>query len=247
VTDGRIARMPIWVRGLGFLSMFAGAALCGRLVWEQTALTWRRGPQMVGFSLAHGYAAPLLLAAPALLLWTGILVVLVVVAVVTRRRVARAVWFDLLVSCGVIGIAFVPYGTWQSVFAGRLARGPYVGEFMTYAAATGDLRTVKALLAQGASVDVTDREGKTGLHGAAVGNKVLVLEYLLSRGASIDAINRFGDSPLAGAVEAKSGDAAAYLARRGGHDIRGTEAQREKAVHDIVSEDIARMDAERKR
>jgi ankyrin repeat protein len=122
-----------------------------------------------------------------------------------------------------------------------------VGEFLTYAAATGDLRTVKALLVQGAPVDVTDRQGKTGLHAAAVGNKVAVLEYLLSHGATVDAINRFGDSPLAEAVGAKSAEAAAFLAAHGGHNIRGTEAQRDKAVHDIVSDDIARMDAERKR
>src|SRR5262249_15760811 len=195
---------------------------------------------MVGFSLVHGSAAPVILALRLVLVWTGILVVFVMAALVKRRRVSSTIWVDLLLSGVVLGTVSVPYGVWQSLFAGRLARGPHVGEFMADAAAMGDLRTVKALLANGAPLDVANHEGKTGGHGAAVGNQVRVLEFLLSRGASVDAINRFGDSPLAEALEAKSKEAADFLAAHGGHEVRGTEAQRAKAVHDIVSEAIAR-------
>jgi hypothetical protein len=71
-----------------------------------------------------------------------------------------------------------------------------------------------------------------------------VLEFLIAKGASLDALNRYGDSPLEEASE--SPEAARFLESHGAHRIRGTEAQRQKAVEEIVREDIARMDRRRR-
>jgi hypothetical protein len=238
-------RLPWWLRVAGYACVILAGILCGRLVWEQTYLTWRFGPQMVGFSLAHGGAALLLLSPVLLVLWILVIVAAVVRALVTKRLIACSTWFDLAVSVLVIAILAVPYGAWQRLFVNRLVRGPYVGEFMTYAAATGDLSMVRALLAHGAPVDVANRSGKTGLHAAALGNRVDVLKFLVSKKATLDALDRYGDSPLEVAVSDGSMEAVRFLESQGAHQIRGTDAQRQKATKDIVREDMMRMDRSR--
>src|SRR5881396_1764582 len=152
--DAAVTRLPSWLRLMGGATLIANAVLAGRLVWEQTYLTWYSGPQMVGFSLAHGYGAVLLLSPVFLLLWIAITSVTIVRGVVLRRRLALATWIDIGGALMVVAVLLVPYGTWQWLFVDRLLTGPHVGEFMTYAAATGDLRTVKALLSRGVDVDV---------------------------------------------------------------------------------------------
>jgi hypothetical protein len=52
---------------LGICAILGSAMLAGRLIWEMTLLTWERGPQMIGFTLAHG-AGVLLFFAPVCLL-----------------------------------------------------------------------------------------------------------------------------------------------------------------------------------
>ena len=43
--------------------------LAGRIVWEETFLTIQQGPQMIGFSLAHGVGGILFFAPLALSIW----------------------------------------------------------------------------------------------------------------------------------------------------------------------------------
>src|SRR5438067_10791380 len=45
---------------LGWIALAGAAPLSLRFIYEQTLLTWRRGPQMVGFALAHTHIAFLL-------------------------------------------------------------------------------------------------------------------------------------------------------------------------------------------
>src|SRR5262245_11485814 len=65
-SHAQVARLPRWLLICGWLGVPGTLALAARLVWEQTLLTWDYGPQMVGFSLAHGYGG-LLLVFPLLL------------------------------------------------------------------------------------------------------------------------------------------------------------------------------------
>ncbi len=240
-----VMRLPWWLRLVGYMCVIPAGVLCARLVWEQTYLTWRLGPQMVGFSLAHGQGALLLFSPALLILWILLVVVALVWTLATRRRIARATWFDLGLAALVGAILAIPYGAWQRLFVDRLVAGPYAGEFMTDAAATGDLSMVQALLAHGAPVNVTNRAGQTGLHAAAVGNRVEVLALLVSKKATLDALDRYGDSPLEAAASAGSGEAAKFLEAQGAHQIRGTDAQRQKATEDIVREDIEQMNQPR--
>jgi hypothetical protein len=238
----KTAKFPVWFSIVGVVAILGAGALAGRLIWEQTVWTWERGPQMVGFSLAHGSGALLLLSPILLIVWIIPATILSLIHLFNRRRSVTTVWVELGVALMILALFLLPYGFWQRLFADRLAHGSHAGEFMTYAAATGDLRTVKALLTHGAPVDITDRSGKTGLHTAAVQGKINVMEYLISKGANINAIDRYGDSPLEIAITEKHDDAAKYLSERGAQRFRGDETTRDKASKDIVHEDIERMD-----
>jgi hypothetical protein len=223
----------------GLLAAVTSGALAIRFVWEETALTWRYGPQMVGFSLAHGSAAPLLLAAPVLLVaWIATILARAAITLHRRRRFTRWDAVHCVIASIVVVALSMPYGWWQTLFAERLARGANAGEFLTFAAATGDLRTVKALVDNGTPLTAKSLDGQTGLGAAAIGNQVPVLEYFLHSGVAVNTLNASGDSPLDEALGNHSTAAAEYLRTHGAARIHGSEAQHDSVVHAIVSRDI---------
>ncbi|AVP86977.1 hypothetical protein phytr_130 [Candidatus Phycorickettsia trachydisci] len=80
---------------------------------------------------------------------------------------------------------------------------------------TGDAKDVKALIEQGANVNVKDTFGSTPLHRAAVlGNKDIV-KYLINQGADIKATNNIGSTPLHEAVQSENKTLVEYLVKKG--------------------------------
>lgn len=125
----------------------------------------------------------------------------------------------------------------------HIVAGPYAADFLTQAAANGDLETVKVLMSHGVQVGASTREGTTAVHAASVGGKIIVIEYLLSRGADINVIDRYGDSPLEKAISMKHADTVKYLIEHGAKRIVGDESLRNKVTEEIVREDIRNMEA----
>jgi ankyrin repeat protein len=97
----------------------------------------------------------------------------------------------------------------------------------------------KRLTSHGVPVNATDRAyWRTALHGAAAKGDIKTIRYLVSKGANVNAIDRAGDSPLELAVSNHQDSASRLLADLGARKIRGDAAQREKAIHDEVRDDI---------
>ena len=65
-----------------------------------------------------------------------------------------------------------------------------------YAALTGDLATIDAMLAQGTPVDMRDESGDTALTYAAGEGYIIIVKRLLSAGADVNAHNQAGSTPL---------------------------------------------------
>ena len=209
-------RLPLWLRILGVIAAPGTVFLAARLVYEQTWLTWRRGPQMVGFALAHsGLVLPLLLSTVLMLLWC--------VAVLGRslwvlwrgKSVSRHRWAVLVAAIALMLVFLVPYSAWQRLAVGRLASGPHAAEFLTYAAATGSLGVVKRLLRSGIDLNAQNSDGSTALYAAVVGGQVQVIEYLLVQGADVNLRNKWAHSPLHAAREMKRGDLITILLAHG--------------------------------
>jgi hypothetical protein len=209
-----------------------------RLIWEETVWTWKRGPQMVGFSLAHDIGALLFVFPLLLIIWTAIVMAFTVWNIVRKKHTSRTRWaaLGLIISLFVLG--GLPEGFWQRAFITRMATSPHRGDLLVYAAYRGDLGTVQGLISHGVPVNATDRANRrTALHGSAAKGDTQTVGYLTSR-ANVNAVDRFGDSPLELAVSNHQDATAKFLAELGGKRIQGSAAQREKAIHDQVQEQI---------
>jgi hypothetical protein len=230
----------------GLLLMLGTLGLAMRLIWEMTALSWEQGPQMIGFSLAHGNGPFLLLFFPPLLLiWLLFAAVYLGWSLWKVRRIDLVSLQAVISAIALFAILGLPQGFWIRLFIDRFAHSPHSGNFLIYAAATGDLSTVKALIGRGVSVGTRDREKKTALHGAAVEGDIEAIAYLIAQGADINAVSLWGNSPLEEAISMNRTEAAKYLEAHGAVRIHGTEEQRQKAAEIIVHEDIERMDRAR--
>jgi hypothetical protein len=236
-------RFPAVLKYIGIPVLAVSWALAARLAWEQTVLSWARGPQMVGFSLLHaGPGVPLILGTLAGLAW--VLAVLIA-ALVTRSLGGRLMVAELAAYALAWLVITAPYGFWQRLFISKFTPAQAV-DFFTYAAATGDLRTVKAFLNRGVPINAQGREG-TALHGAVVEGELSVIEYLLEHGADVNAINAYGDSPLANAMSAqkRAGETQTLLVKHGAKLVRGTEEQRSQVIEEQVRRDIEEMERNR--
>jgi hypothetical protein len=227
--------------GLGFPIILATAVLAVRIVWEETTLTIEQGPQMLGFSLAHGYFAFLMLGPPLLALWLIAALVVLAVSLWRKRKLSRWFWSSLVLGALAIGLLTLPEELFQWLFIGSFAESLYAAELMTYAAARGNVRTVQGYLEHGVPIEATNRDGSTAAYTAAVGGSVPTLALLASRGAKLNAINSYGDSPLEAANGMHREAAAAFLKAHGAVQIRGTEEQRNAASQAIVKRDIERQ------
>jgi glutaminase len=72
---------------------------------------------------------------------------------------------------------------------------------MIFAAASGDLPKVIAMVNRNVSVNCSDYDGRTPLHLAVAEERLSVVEYLLSHGANADFKDRWGQTPLGEAKE----------------------------------------------
>jgi len=79
----------------------------------------------------------------------------------------------------------------------------------------GRAEAVMTLLANGASPLVTDAEGNTALHGAALSEEPIVAAMLLDAAAPINALNKARISPLATACHAANWPLVKFLLERG--------------------------------
>jgi hypothetical protein len=218
VTPSEPDRLPVVLRIVLAASFAGSAALVCRLVWEQTFLTWRQGPQMVGFSLAHAELGLFMFLVASVLVFAisyAIALVSSIVAILRGHRVLKRRWLMLVLSATFVALLFVPYSLWQYAFAGRLATGPHARSFLVHAAATGDLRTVKQLLSRGLPVNSRNEDGSTALYGAAVEGQMPVIRYLVEHGADLNVRNNFGSTALGAAREMNRAEAIRYLENHG--------------------------------
>jgi hypothetical protein len=244
IDRGKTKSSGRWQRALifsGILLVSFAAVFMVRIVWEETLLTLRDGPQMVGFSLAHGSWVFLLFAPILLALWFLMAFITMIGSLWRRRRLSKGLWLTLAAAAIVLGVVSLPEAFWQSMFIGSFAKSEHAADLMTYAAAEGDVRTVRGYLNHGVPLEGRNYEGSTATFTAAAGGSVQVLEMLASMGANLSAVNSFGDSPLAAARGNHHDAAAALLKAKGAVLIEGTPEQRQAASHAIVQRDIERM------
>jgi len=101
----------LWV---AWWAIYPGTAiLLGRQLYEQTYLTWKSGPQMIGFSFVHFY--PLLFLFDVLSMMAAHVWLLAVVITLVRQR-GRLCWHRWVqagLTVATLAIDYVPTEAWQ--------------------------------------------------------------------------------------------------------------------------------------
>jgi Ankyrin repeats (many copies) len=154
------------------------AILAGRMVWEETFLTIQQGPQMIGFSLAHGAGAILFLAPVVLLLWLVVALVIMAGCLWRKKSLSKSYWLTLTSAILMLGVLSIPPVFWQWVLIGSFAESPHATDLMVYGAAEGNVRTVRGYLDHGVPITATNYEGSTAAFAAAAGGSVSMIEML---------------------------------------------------------------------
>ena len=186
----------------GYLLLGVAAVFVGRMVYEETILTWLNGPQMVGFAMMHG-AVPFILFAgligvPGVLFWFAVSFVLL-----TRRkfRVPLIDWIPLMLSLLLAALIFIPYEAWEEFMVRIAGPGSYGSDFLVQAAAQDNQRFVRLLLRKGYDINF-ETGGTTPLSGASNGGHEEMVKFLISRGATLNRKNGIsGESALMSAAE----------------------------------------------
>ena len=227
--------------GLGVAATLFTGMLAGRMVWEETSLTLQEGPQMLGFSLAHGAGAILFLAPILLSLWIVVALIVLVVCLLRKRPLTGGYWLTLGSALAMIGILSIPPVFFQWLLMGSFAKSPHAADLMVYDAREGDLRTVRAYLEHGVPLTATDHDGSTAAFAAAADGSLPMIEMLAGKGANLNATNLYGDSPLEAASERGNASVVSFLKAHGTVQIHGTPEQRDAASELIVRRDIERQ------
>jgi hypothetical protein len=186
---GKIFRPSLPVFGI-VVFVFSAVAI-GENVYEQTVLTWLRGPQMTGFSIVHLHPFLLILGSAGILLvhfWLAWFVFQNV-----KRRLQRRGWLGrqrtvlAVLSAILLVLLYIPYPWWTSLTL--MVAGPGQGalELLASAALEEQQSLVDELLSRGVAIDEKDRDGDTALETACRNHHTGMADYLVKRGANLDA------------------------------------------------------------
>ncbi|HEY0701545.1 MAG TPA: ankyrin repeat domain-containing protein [Candidatus Acidoferrales bacterium] len=229
-----------WLNILGVAILAGAGVMAARMVWEQTVWTWERGPQMVGFSLAHGSGAFLFMFPVLLVVWLPLALYWTIRSLLKKQGVGIGRWMMMASAVLLLVILSLPKQIWERLFIERMAASPHAVELLQFAAVDGDLKTVRAFVAHGVPVNAANPgDWRTALHGAALSGDLATVRYLVAAGANVNVLDRAGDSPLELAAANQRYQAAAFLTANGAKRIRGDDAQHQKAASDEVRENEA--------
>ena len=200
-TNGIVGLPKAWTI-TGYLLLCGAAIFVGRIVYEETILTWLSGPQMVGFAMMHG-ALPFILipgfiGLPGTLLWVAVSLVLLI-----RRkfRVPAIDWIPVILSLLLAALLFIPYEAWEEFMVRIGGPGSHGSSFLVQAAAQDNRRFVKLLLRKGYDINF-ETGGTTPLSGASNGGHEEMVKFLISKGADLNRKNGIsGESALMSAAE----------------------------------------------
>jgi hypothetical protein len=170
---------------LGFcLAVLPPIYLSARLIWEQTTLSWERGPQQVGFAfLQTGFGKIVLFTFCAALLYAA---VKLVIALVSRpRRTLGNIVGPIIVFLAALP-AVIPYGVWVEIYAARIARGEHAAAFLVRMAGDGEIRAVRALLDEGVPIDARNPRGLRAIDAAERQRQSEMRRFLVARGGAAD-------------------------------------------------------------
>jgi ankyrin repeat protein len=108
---------------------------------------------------------------------------------------------------------------------------------LIFAASTGQLDTVRVLLARGLPINQGDYDDRTTLHLAVAQGQLAIVKLLLAKGANVDVADRWGSTPLAEALKGNNFSIAELLIANGAR----APANSFSAVKDAAESDATKL------
>ncbi len=108
---------PKWL-GISWWLIYPGATgLVARLLYETVYLTWKYGPQLVGYELVHVYPLSFLIGALSwLLAWPWLIIAAVLIAL-NRVRLRKLDWIQFVLMFLTLLMLCVPAKWWQALMS----------------------------------------------------------------------------------------------------------------------------------
>ena len=181
--------LPRWLLQSGWPILLLAGLLAAESVWEQTLLSWQRGPQMVGFAVAHIFGPLLLVGFLCVLLshaWA-----LIALTTVVRYRLwhKKTTVFLLAAMITVPTLVWVLYEGWLVLMHRTVGLGEHVEAHFNHGAASGMSWLVDELLT---SQPATATQGGAQLVHAASRGDTDMVRVLLRHGVPPDGEDEMG-------------------------------------------------------
>jgi ankyrin repeat protein len=211
----------------GVVLITATAVFTIRVVCEQTLLTWTgRVQTMRLFPPPFGLDLVGLLCVILGGVWA---VAVVVLSIAERRRISpanRGLIALLLLCCG---LWLVPYEEWKVLMVRTHGVERTPKSWIVRAAASGEIRLLDYLLANGADVNTRTRSGQSPLGAAAAAGQVDAAKLLIARRADLENRTLISlETPLTEAAQMNHSDIVILLLEHGAdmnvHDVMGLTA-----------------------
>lgn len=207
--------MAIW----GLLSLPGTVWLSGRFIVEMVVWTHERGEQMVGFSLIHTTAFPILviLFLSPVSSWAFLLTSVYQLARKWERtRTFNKLHLLLLLAVLVSSLSlFIPYSFWQRVMILTLGPGKKGASLMVNAGFNDDVGLLESYLSHGVRINDRNHYDETALMQTAKKGNLTLAKHLLDQGADLHAETLPGDNVLTIAGEWKQYSFAREIHRKG--------------------------------
>jgi hypothetical protein len=175
----------------GTVVLVLSAVVVGEHIYEQTVLTWRQGPQMIGFSMVHLHPIFVILGSVGILLlhiWLALFVFKSILRLLIRRT-----WMDrqrrifAVASAVLLGLLYIPYPWWTSLTLWVAGPGPFAQDQLTSAAIEDRQGLVDMLLSRGVAIDGKNGQNDTALEATCRNHHQPMAIHLVERGAALDA------------------------------------------------------------
>ncbi|WP_310571016.1 ankyrin repeat domain-containing protein [Gemmatimonas sp.] len=127
----------------------------------------------------------------------------------TKGR-SRYQWEFLVAAIAAMAMYMVPRSFLHHATLAAVGPGAHAGALLSYAAATGDQRTIDQLIARGATIDTRTPSGQAALQSAINGNRTEIVRFLLAPGANVNATTS-GDTLLLTSAAANSNEAIGHM------------------------------------
>jgi ankyrin repeat protein len=184
----------------GWIVLFVAIPFVGRILWEETFLTCERGPQMIGFSMAHTMPALMLLGVLGLLM-AHIWLVVIGFHVFWRQTSLAPVDRMLVVSLILtLVLLYSPQRGWEFLMGRVCGPRQSAAELFAKGGTPVDHFLLKVVLKNHGNVNQPVSTGGTLLGIAIARGDVAAVRILIDRGADVNGMD-YSSTPLNEAAE----------------------------------------------